>query len=400
TSSSDSVSLLVRASFASREGDSAGPEASASIGVNNDAKYQQHLNAEYGKLIEGGATYSSKATKVTKPKAAKATKPASDPKRKPTLTQPPKAFPEKKQKLVQETPDEPSPAKRSKGGRVRKICKPMSSLKLVDKPSAEDVLVEEPAYNEEEANLQRALELILKEQAEQTQRPARPVVIREPDSRRIQPLPETPKNKSFVDQFIFQRRTPMLAEASGPAESPSLDAELALTNSETESDDEVPKINTGDQDCGSFDSCRSLSLILIDVLVEEPAYNEEEANLQRALELSLKEQAERTQRPAHPVVIREPDSRRIQPLLEDVSKHYSGLNPSCCCCLTNLSSSKDTSLSSSTFLSLLRNLDREDLEVLWQLVKEIFASSKPKNFSDDFLLSTLTYMFEKPDVEA
>nr|GFA66663.1 hypothetical protein [Tanacetum cinerariifolium] len=43
---------------------------------------------------------------------------------------------------------------------------------------------------------------------------------------------------------------------------------------------------------------------------------------------------------------------------------------------------------------------KEDLEVLWQLVKERFASSKPKNFLDDFLLTTLTYMFEKPDVQA
>nr|GEX39143.1 putative ribonuclease H-like domain-containing protein [Tanacetum cinerariifolium] len=46
-----------------------------------------------------------------------------------------------------------------------------------------------------------------------------------------------------------------------------------------------------------------------------------------------------------------------------------------------------------SFLSLLRNFDREDLEVLWQLVKERFASSNPKNFSDDFLLTTLTYIF-------
>nr|GEV39401.1 hypothetical protein [Tanacetum cinerariifolium] len=53
-----------------------------------------------------------------------------------------------------------------------------------------------------------------------------------------------------------------------------------------------------------------------------------------------------------------------------------------------------------SFLSLLRNFDREDLEVLWELVKERFASSKPKNFSDDFLLTTLTYMFEKPNVHA
>nr|GEU37912.1 hypothetical protein [Tanacetum cinerariifolium] len=53
-----------------------------------------------------------------------------------------------------------------------------------------------------------------------------------------------------------------------------------------------------------------------------------------------------------------------------------------------------------SFLSLLRNFDRKDLEVLWELVKERFASSKPKNFSDDFLLTTLTYMFEKPDLQA
>nr|GEV94141.1 hypothetical protein [Tanacetum cinerariifolium] len=34
------------------------------------------------------------------------------------------------------------------------------------------------------------------------------------------------------------------------------------------------------------------------------------------------------------------------------------------------------------------------------IVQDRFASSKPKNFSDDFLLTTLKYMFEKPDVEA
>nr|GEX02539.1 hypothetical protein [Tanacetum cinerariifolium] len=53
-----------------------------------------------------------------------------------------------------------------------------------------------------------------------------------------------------------------------------------------------------------------------------------------------------------------------------------------------------------SFLSMLRNFDIEDLEVLWQLVKERFASSKPKNFSDDFLLTTLGAMFEKPDIQA
>nr|GEX95997.1 hypothetical protein [Tanacetum cinerariifolium] len=159
------------------------------------AKYQQHLDAEHGKAAERGAIESSKATKV-----------------------------------------------------------------------------EEPAYNEEDANPQRALELSLKEKAERTQGPACPVVIRKPDSGRSQPLSEvqrkgkekvveeqaihdlltlqTLKNKIHVDQFIFQRHTHMPAEAFGPDESPSLDAELALPYSETESDDEVLTINTGDQDEG------------------------------------------------------------------------------------------------------------------------------------------------------
>nr|GEU44379.1 xylulose kinase-1 [Tanacetum cinerariifolium] len=53
-----------------------------------------------------------------------------------------------------------------------------------------------------------------------------------------------------------------------------------------------------------------------------------------------------------------------------------------------------------SFFSMLRNFDREDLEVLWELVKEIFASSKLKNFLDDFLLTTLGAMFEKPDIQA
>nr|GFA54786.1 hypothetical protein [Tanacetum cinerariifolium] len=53
-----------------------------------------------------------------------------------------------------------------------------------------------------------------------------------------------------------------------------------------------------------------------------------------------------------------------------------------------------------SFITLLKNFDREDLETLWKLVKEIFKSTKPKNFSDDFLLNNLKIMFEKPNVKA
>nr|GFB10051.1 hypothetical protein [Tanacetum cinerariifolium] len=53
-----------------------------------------------------------------------------------------------------------------------------------------------------------------------------------------------------------------------------------------------------------------------------------------------------------------------------------------------------------SFLTFLRNIDREDLEALWSLVKERFYTTKPKNFSDDFLLTTHGEMFEKPDAHA
>nr|GEY31071.1 hypothetical protein [Tanacetum cinerariifolium] len=40
-----------------------------------------------------------------------------------------------------------------------------------------------------------------------------------------------------------------------------------------------------------------------------------------------------------------------------------------------------------------QKMDEEDLDVLWSLVKERFATTKPKNFSDDFLLITLGVIF-------
>nr|GEW04510.1 hypothetical protein [Tanacetum cinerariifolium] len=42
----------------------------------------------------------------------------------------------------------------------------------------------------------------------------------------------------------------------------------------------------------------------------------------------------------------------------------------------------------------------EAIPLALKIVQDRFASSKPKNFSDDFLLTTLKSMFEKPDVEA
>nr|GEU99688.1 hypothetical protein [Tanacetum cinerariifolium] len=53
-----------------------------------------------------------------------------------------------------------------------------------------------------------------------------------------------------------------------------------------------------------------------------------------------------------------------------------------------------------SFITLLKNFNREDLESLWSLVKERFSTSKPNNFSDDYLLTTLGAIFERPDGQA
>nr|GFA12148.1 hypothetical protein [Tanacetum cinerariifolium] len=50
-----------------------------------------------------------------------------------------------------------------------------------------------------------------------------------------------------------------------------------------------------------------------------------------------------------------------------------------------------------SFTTLLKNFDREDFETLWRMVRDRFSTSKPTNFSDEYLLLTLKIMFEEPD---
>ncbi|GJW62911.1 hypothetical protein Tco_0114795 [Tanacetum coccineum] len=193
------------------------------------SKYQQILDAERGKAEEGGATESSKTTKVTKSKVATVIKPAGDPA-------------PKKRKLVKETSDDPLPAKRSKAGLVGKRRKAKSTLRLINEPNDEGVPVEEPAHNDEEADIQRALEL-------KVQGKGKEKVVKEQATHDLLTL-QTPMKKSPTKQFIFQRRPPMPIESSAHVESPSIDAELNLTDSETESDEEASKINARNQEEG------------------------------------------------------------------------------------------------------------------------------------------------------
>ncbi|GJR01088.1 hypothetical protein Tco_0524072 [Tanacetum coccineum] len=47
-----------------------------------------------------------------------------------------------------------------------------------------------------------------------------------------------------------------------------------------------------------------------------------------------------------------------------------------------------------TFSKMLKNFDREDLEVLWRIVKARFKKTKPVDYMDTYLLLTLKTMFE------
>ncbi|GKD64288.1 hypothetical protein Tco_1306396 [Tanacetum coccineum] len=147
-----------------------------------------------------------------------------------------------------------------------------SSSQLIDEFVDEGVPNKELVYGDEEADTQRAIEESLKEVYDAHRGPLPPVVIREPDSGKFQPLPDvqgkgkekvsdeqvaldlltlqTPKKKSPAEQYIFQRRSSAPIEPSGHDESLSLYVELGLTDSETEFNEEVPGIDDGDQDEG------------------------------------------------------------------------------------------------------------------------------------------------------
>ncbi|GJZ56961.1 hypothetical protein Tco_0612455 [Tanacetum coccineum] len=121
------------------------------------AKHQRYLASEEGsdpnspahKLAKATKPEATKKSKPSAPKAAPVTKPAAAKASKFTSSQQHKPKPakpqEKKQKLVTETPDEPSPTKSSKCGLVMKKHNPTSSLRLVDEFVDEGIPENEPS---------------------------------------------------------------------------------------------------------------------------------------------------------------------------------------------------------------------------------------------------------------
>nr|GEW82960.1 hypothetical protein [Tanacetum cinerariifolium] len=130
---------------------------------------------------------------------------------------------EKKRKQDTETSDKPLKANKSKYSWVSK----KRTLKNVEASKAEEVPAMEPQVAAEDTDLQKALEESMKTAYALPRGPLPPVVIKEPESGKYQPLPEVPgkgkakvteeevahdllslqkhKKTSPVDQYIFQR---------------------------------------------------------------------------------------------------------------------------------------------------------------------------------------------------
>nr|GEX78368.1 retrovirus-related Pol polyprotein from transposon TNT 1-94 [Tanacetum cinerariifolium] len=170
---------------------------------------------------------------------------------------------EKKHKQAIEASDKLPKAKKSKYGVIGK----KRSLKCVAASEAEDVPVMEPQVAAEDTNLQKDLEESMKTAYALPRVPLPPVVIREPESRKYQPLPEVlgkgkakvteeqvahdllslqkPKKKSHAYQYIFQRHVFEPTGSSGHDESPY--AMLGQSDSEEESEKVVLGADEGGQ---------------------------------------------------------------------------------------------------------------------------------------------------------
>ncbi|GJX58774.1 monodehydroascorbate reductase [Tanacetum coccineum] len=167
-------------------------------------KYQRYLageavsddDAPAPKPAKGATTKSTRKPKPQSSKTAPVAKPAASKTSKSSASQPSKPTPapakpqQKKRKLVEDTTEAPSQAKRSKAGKVLKKRTLSSTPQLVDEFVDEGVPDKEPMHGDEEADTQRAIEESLKEAQGAHRGPLPPVVFREPDTGKIQPLPE------------------------------------------------------------------------------------------------------------------------------------------------------------------------------------------------------------------
>nr|GFA14085.1 E-beta-farnesene synthase [Tanacetum cinerariifolium] len=165
------------------------------------AKHQRYPADETGSDPDSLASKPTKATKKSKPSAPKValrppvTKPASSQQTEPQPT--PAKSQGKKLKLVTKISNKPSPARKSTPGLVSKRRKPISSLRSVDESAAEGIPEKEPRVDDEEVDVQRALEESLKK----VQGKGKEKVTDEHVARDLLTL-QTPKKKSPAEDVL------------------------------------------------------------------------------------------------------------------------------------------------------------------------------------------------------
>ncbi|GKG03160.1 hypothetical protein Tco_0310796, partial [Tanacetum coccineum] len=126
---------------------------------------------------------------------------------------------------------------------------------MVDKFVDEGVPADKPGFEDEEADIiQKVMEESLKNAYPAPQGPLPPVVIREPEPRKYEPLPEVQgKGKEKVsEEQAAQRRTPAPTLPSSHKESSSLYVELGLTNSEIKFDNKASREGQAGSDPGKL----------------------------------------------------------------------------------------------------------------------------------------------------
>ncbi|GJR32417.1 hypothetical protein Tco_1108649 [Tanacetum coccineum] len=168
------------------------------------AKYQRYLTEEVFSDDEAPATKPAKGAKpkttrkpkLQSPKTTPVVKPTASKISKSTSSQPPKPKPapvkpqEKKRNLVLDAAEAPSQAKHSKVGKVLKKRKLQSTLQLVDEFVDEGIPADEPRFGDEEADMCKAVEEILKDAYVAPRGSLPQVVIREPEPGKYEPLLE------------------------------------------------------------------------------------------------------------------------------------------------------------------------------------------------------------------
>ncbi|GJZ23406.1 hypothetical protein Tco_0560865 [Tanacetum coccineum] len=154
--------------------------------IRNTPYYNAYLEmvAKHDRKIvtaEGGNKKStSKANQSKKPTTAKKSNPVS--------TKQPRPAPSKKPNAAQEKPSEPSPAKQSKRGKVLKVRKGKSPLKLIDKEVHHEP---EPQGEGEEYDVERAIQMSLETFQAHGQAPIGGVAFHEPTASDPGKIPES-----------------------------------------------------------------------------------------------------------------------------------------------------------------------------------------------------------------